>query len=244
MNQILYTNLRKIRIITSPHLQVDLEKSYNFSYIIGKRSSQNVYLIKSSNRVKSNFIFFKLQFLFSIFIFFLLLLGWGIYRFKLNEKEKFSKMLLDNYSITQLYSDNSSNISNSPSYKIIGKIKIPKINIDYPIFSELSEENLKTAPCKFYGKMPDENSNLCIAAHNYDNNKFFSMISKLNKEDEIFIYDINGKKFSYIVFANYEVNSFDLSPIYEKSNYEKELTLVTCNNFNKNRIIIKAKILN
>ena len=75
------------------------------------------------------------------------------------------------------------------------------------------------------------------------NGKGFGFVN-VGEEDEIFIYDINGKKFSYIVFANYEVNSFDLSPIYEKSNYEKELTLVTCNNFNKNRIIIKAKILN
>ena len=39
----------------------------------------------------------------------------------------------------------------------------------------------------------------------------------------------------------YEVNENDLSPIYNYDRNSKELTLVSCNNLNKNRIIIKAK---
>ena len=46
----------------------------------------------------------------------------------------------------------------------------------------------------------------------------------------------------YSVIKNYEVKSDDLSPVYETITDSFELTLVTCNNFNGNRIIIKAKI--
>ena len=50
-------------------------------------------------------------------------------------------------------------------------IEIPSIDLHYPIISEISEDNLKIAPCKFYGSMPNEIGNLCIAAHNYKNEK-------------------------------------------------------------------------
>ena len=55
------------------------------------------------------------------------------------------------------------------------------------------------------------------------------------------LYNLNNK-FIYSVFKNYEVSPNDLSPVYENYSDTDELTLVTCNNFNNNRIIIKAKI--
>ena len=84
--------------------------------------------------------------------------------------------------------------------------------------------------------------NLCIAGHNYDNNKFFSKISTLNINDEIFIYDNSNKKFTYFVSDIYEVKSDDLSPIYSYDKNTQQLTLITCNNLNNNRIIVRAKI--
>ena len=75
-----------------------------------------------------------------------------------------------------------------------GIIEIPKINIYYPVFSELSDELLKIAPCKFYGNSPEKPGNICIAGHNYVDNKFFSNLPELEKDDLIEIYDLNGKK--------------------------------------------------
>ena len=89
--------------------------------------------------------------------------------------------------------------------------------------------------------MPDKNSNLCIAGHNYDNDKFFSHIPSLNYDDEIIIHDNFNNSFFYTVIKNYEVKEDDLSPIYDKISNSYELTLITCNNINNNRIIIKAK---
>lgn len=122
-----------------------------------------------------------------------------------------------------------------------GIIEIPKINLYYPIFSDLTEDLLKISPCKFYGDSPDINGNICIAGHNYDNALFFSKISTLSQNDEIFIYDNNDNQYTYLVYDIYEVPESDLSPIFNYEQNEKILTLVTCNNFNSNRIIIKAK---
>lgn len=122
-----------------------------------------------------------------------------------------------------------------------GIIQIPKINLYYPVFSYLTEDLLKIAPCKFYGDTPDVNGNICIAGHNYDNSLFFSKLSTLSLDDEIYIFDSNGSEYIYLVYDIYEVEDTNLSPVFDYEENEKTLTLVTCNNFNSNRIILKAK---
>lgn len=69
---------------------------------------------------------------------------------------------------------------------------------------------------------------------------FFSNIDKLNINDKIYIYYLN-LTFSYYITEKYEVNENDLSPIYNYDKNSKELTLIACNNLNKNRIIVKAR---
>lgn len=182
---------------------------------------------------------FKTQFMISIFGILIIISFFSFYYYSLLKKEKLSTNLMDNYEISKLYatSDNS-----SESNLIIGMIEIPKLNISYPLFSKLDNSLLEISPCIADGKMPPEPSNLCIAGHNYNNDKFFSKINLLNIKDEINIYDNIGQKFSYYVFANYEVKEDDLSPIFNYDNNSCVITLITCNNFNDNRIIIKAKL--
>ena len=194
---------------------------------------------------------FKYIFIFSIFII-VILCSFFMYDFYYkSENEKISNYLQYNYSTIKLYKNQSStysNLENNSSYTeniIIGEIEIPILNISYPIFSVLTDEALKVAPCIFYGKMPPESGNLCIAGHNYNNSQFFSLIYKLKSGDIINIYDSNNNKYSYKVFTNYEVKTDDLSPLLPKSKTSdkfNELTLITCNNYNDNRIIIKAKL--
>ena len=122
-------------------------------------------------------------------------------------------------------------------------IEIPKINVYYPIVSESNDELLKISPCRISGPMPNQDGNLCIAGHNYDNYKFFSKVSNLNNNDEIIIYDIDRNKLIYNVFEIYEVSANDLSPLENDESIKKQVTLITCNNFNSStRIIIKASI--
>lgn len=209
----------------------------------------NQILITKLNKKKSNLKKFKkilkIQFYFSIFIIFIVLLFIYYNNFILYKQEKYSSQILDKYNITRLYANLSSNETSTSNDNIstnyvMGIIEIPKINVYYPIFSIYNDELLKISPCRFYGPLPGRKGNLCIAGHNYNNNKFFSKISILNVDDEIIIYNNSNKKFSYFVSDIYEVKSDDTSPIFSYDYNLKLLTLITCNNLNNNRIIVRA----
>lgn len=205
--------------------------------------------LEMANSVKINSDFKKSKFIFKIqFFISILLLAIIIYLITTNllnlyKKEKYSSQILENYNITRLYAnlnENSGNFEASNLTYVIGILEIPKINIYYPIFSNCDENLLQISPCKIYGPLPGKIGNLCIAGHNYDNTKFFSKINSLNNGDEIILYDNSNKKFYYFVSDIYEVKSDDVSPIYSYDKNLKQLTLITCNNLNNNRIIVKA----
>ena len=200
-------------------------------------------------KLKNNFKMFKIQLIFSTSILAILLFFCIYYIFSLKSKENLSSSILSNYEIYKLYSDignNSVSNSNEQCFQdegnIFGIIKIPKINIEYSVFSKLTEEQLKISPCKFFGGSPKDNGNICIAGHNYDNSLFFSNLKLLDENDEIFIYDNLDNEYIYKVFSIYETDENDLSPIFNYEKNSKTLTLITCNNFNKKRIVVKAKM--
>ena len=168
--------------------------------------------------------------------------------------EKISKDLVNNFNLTNIYLQNSEytinlinkediiyNFQNLSSY-VIGIIEIKKINITYPILSKINNDFLKISPCKFYGPNPNNIGNLCIAAHNYKNDSFFSKISTLVNGDIITIYDFNGKSLDYVVYSVYTTSSKDTSCISQDTDNLRVITLVTCNSINNNyRTIVKAK---
>lgn len=188
----------------------------------------------------------KKIFIILLVFFILVILAVIIYGYILRLKERklysFSKTLEDKYQTLSLYSSNNviSN-TNSNSSHIIGKIVIDKINLNYSILSSCSEELLKISPCRLCGPDPNQIGNLCIAAHNYDNGKFFSNINKLSIGDVIYIYDLNNNYLKYSVYDKFEVDIDNTSVLNQDTKNKKELTLITCNNKKKNRFILKAK---
>ena len=182
---------------------------------------------------------FILQFSISIIALLFFVFFYIFYEINLEHEHNKSLELSNNYEILKLYATQNIN-SNKKASDILGNIIIPKLNINYAFFYGYTEELLKTLPCRFYGEMPPTKSNLCITAHNYNDSRFFGRISELQNNDEIITEDILENKFYYYVYDKYEVLENDLSPIEynDKNNYF--LTLITCNNFNKKRIIIKA----
>lgn len=199
---------------------------------------ENIRYIRKKNRKK-----FKILFYLSIALIFCISL-YFLYSFYVsNQKESISKDLLNSFYLERLYSSKNNytiiHLNNNENYFVIGCIEIPSIQINYPILSNTNDELLKIAPCRFYGPNPNETGNLCIAAHNYDDNRFFSNLNKLNIGDKINIYDYSNSVISYYVFSKYETNKNDTSCTFQNIE-KKEITLVTCNNFNNNRLIVKA----
>lgn len=130
--------------------------------------------------------------------------------------------------------------SNGKEYNFIGRIVIPKIGVDYPILSETSVELLKVAPCKFWGGNPNEVGNLCIAGHNYRNDKFFSKIQTLIIGDIIEITDLSKRTIQYEVYDIHTVIPNDRSDTTQVTNGKKEVTLITCTDDSKQRTIVKC----
>lgn len=203
-------------------------------------SNKNNKNIKKHINYNSNKKFIYI-FIFCSILFFITISSFFYNIFKISQNENFSDQLNNNYNIMRLYSnkDPFDIPVGDAENKIVGNIQIPAINLSYPFFSSLDNESLSIFPCRFHGNLPPDNSNLCIAGHNYDNGKFFSDLHLLKIDDLINI-DVNNNIYSYTVFKMYEVSELDLSPIYSYESNKKQLTLVTCNNLNKKRLIVKA----
>lgn len=136
--------------------------------------------------------------------------------------------------------------SNGKRYPSIGRIQIPKIGVNLAILGESSEnivEWLKVSPCKFWGADPNEIGNFSIAGHNYRNKRFFSKVPTLTNGDKIKITDLEGRTLTYEVFDKYTVkpdNTDCINPIEGKEN-KRIVTLITCTNDSKKRVIIHAE---
>lgn len=102
---------------------------------------------------------------------------------------------------------------------------------------------LKISPTKFWGADPNEVGNFCIVGHNYRNTKFFSKVPTLEKGDVIEITDSAGKTLRYSVYNKYEVVPEDLSCTSQLTDGKKEITLITCTNDSKKRVIVKASVV-
>ena len=196
-------------------------------------------------------LFFKIVLLISIIGVIIFSLLFVLYIYDITQINKTSKKLADSFSLSYLYSNNPayftsseiseiSKIKSSPDYFVIGIIKIDKLKLDYPILSEVSDELLKIAPCRFAGPLPNNIGNLCIAGHNYIDNTFFARISSLEYGDEIDIYGIDGNLVKYYVFDKKEVDSSDTSCTSQETLGKRMITLMTCNSIKQTRIIIQA----
>lgn len=130
---------------------------------------------------------------------------------------------------------------NGVEYKTVGSINIPAINVNYPILSETTTALLKISPCKFFGPDPNEVGNLCIAGHNYKTDQFFSHVQELVYGDVIEITDLTGRTLKYSVYDKYTVVPEDTDCTSQDTDGKKIVTLITCTNDNKKRVIVHAK---
>lgn len=189
------------------------------------------------------------KFRFQLFISLILIILFTIYLLYFynsrTKEETLSSALLNSFNIERLYSKNEDytivELNQNSNYFVTGIVEIPKININYPILSDVSDELLKISACRFYGPYPNEIGNLCIAAHNYDDNRFFGNLYKLEIGDKINIYDSTNSLIIYYVYDKYETDKNDVSCTSQNTHGKKEITLITCNNLNGNRLIVKAK---
>lgn len=132
-------------------------------------------------------------------------------------------------------------------YYTLAEINIPSIDCNYPILDmdnpteAQTEEILKISPVKFWGPNPNEVGNFCIVGHNYRSNKFFSHVPELRIGADIEITDLSGRTLVYKVYDKYVVDPNDRDCTSQKTNGLKEITIITCTDDGKERVIVKAR---
>lgn len=196
-----------------------------------------IMMIKPENKLHKNF--FKIQFILSILV--LIFLSFYCAKKWKQEQEiqKVSQVVNQAFELETVYQTQKAAIEEKVSEnKYFGKITIPKIDLAYSIFNECNDELLKILPCKFYGANLNEKGNICIAGHNYNDTRFFSKLDKLDKGDTIYLGDLNGQNYQYIVYDKYKVEANDFACLKPVRKYD--LTLVTCDNTNGKRLVVRA----
>ena len=132
--------------------------------------------------------------------------------------------------------------SNGKKYEAIGIVRIPKINVNYPILAQTTNvEIMKISPYKFWGANPNEVGNLCIIGHNYRRKGvFFSDVPSLVVGDIVEIQDLSQRTIQYEVYDVHTVDPNDRSDTTQYTNGKKEVTLITCTNDATQRVIVKC----
>lgn len=137
--------------------------------------------------------------------------------------------------------NNTYTAPNGKVYNIVGTIDISSLGVSYPILAETTDALLKVSVCKFWGCEPNEVGNLCIAGHNYRNNRFFSKVPNMKVGDTIDITDLSGRNIKYSVYDKFTVDPTDVSCTSQLTNRQKIVTLITCTNDSKQRVVVKAR---
>jgi sortase A len=131
--------------------------------------------------------------------------------------------------------------SDGSTYETEAVLNYKKLGINYPVLSEQSDELLKISLNKYWGPKPNTVGNYCIVGHNYKNGKMFGKLSMATIGDEVELTDLNDKTITYTVYNKYVVEPTDVTCTSQLTNGKKELTLITCTNYGKQRLVVKCR---
>lgn len=156
-----------------------------------------------------------------------------------NEDNKIEQNIDNGNSNIQVNKKNNSSV-NTKNENIIGILKISSIKLEAPIM--LGEENLNYVVAK-YRNSPNfgESGNVILAVHNNMKGSIFRSLHKLKigtiveiqSDNKIYKYKITEREI--VEPNNPSLLSQDLS--------KKEITLITCTNHAKQRLILKGELV-
>ena len=155
----------------------------------------------------------------------------------------------ENKKVVEAFSQSLENKENVTmnGYRVIGTVKIPKIELEYPILDidtpnpEETKEPMKISIVKYWGGNVNDYGNLSIAGHNNYDGTMFGKTKKLEIGDNIELTDLNGNTITYQIYDKFITDPNDVTILATNDNTIREVTLITCTNGNRERLILKAK---
>ena len=123
-------------------------------------------------------------------------------------------------------------------YKVIGKLTIPKIQLEKYILEKTDEKSLKLGITKIYGPAINQEGNFCIVGHNYQSP--FGKLKKLEVGDSFTLTDTYQRSVNYIIYEIQKVSPDNTACLNQDTRGEREVTLITCTLGAIQRLIIKG----
>lgn len=153
----------------------------------------------------------------------------------------FEENLANISELTQL-KDSINSEKDNITEEMIGLIKIPAIDLKYPILEGIESKTLKYAVGHFKETaLPGEGGNMTLIGHNnFILAEPFKNLDKLSKGDNVVITTLD-KTYTYQISKSYTVESSDKKVIEQSS--ETKLTLITCTDNAKKRLVVEALLI-
>ena len=157
-----------------------------------------------------------------------------------DEPEKVSDF---NFGDSGLTGSSSKKITQYEGYNVMGKIEIPKTNVEYPILEKVTKRSIEVAVAILYssGDGLNQPGTTVIVGHNYRNGTFFSDNHKLSNGDKIKITDNSGTTITYSIYDTFETSPEDTSFMTKDTGGATEIALSTCTDDVQQRLIILAR---
>lgn len=132
-----------------------------------------------------------------------------------------------------------------PTYQgfgVLGTLKIPAINISYPILDKPTKTAMEKSIVFSWGAGVNEVGNSVISGHNYRSDVFFSKNKNLKLGDKIIITDLTGRTLTYTIYNKFQTTDTDTSFYTRDTNGKPEVSLSTCTDDMKSRLIILGRV--
>ena len=159
-----------------------------------------------------------------------------------NEKE--NQEVLETFSNIEIQDSTTVQLN---GYDVIGIVTISKIDIQYPILAietsnpEETKEPMRYGIVRYWGGNVNDYGNLSIAGHNNYNGTMFGKTKNLEIGDIVELTDLTKTTMQYEIYDIFVTDPNDVSILATNDETIREVTLITCTNGNRERLILKAK---
>lgn len=126
-------------------------------------------------------------------------------------------------------------------YTVIARLDIERIEQHLPVLSKTSSKALKISVCYYKGPAPGGNGNLVITGHNYRSGAHFGKLDQMKTGDALTLTDIGGNTYTYKVYKTEFIRP-DNPEALDKTKYDNELTLITCEANGNRRLLVRCAL--
>lgn len=137
--------------------------------------------------------------------------------------------------------NSTSNVKTYKGFNVLGTIEIPKTGVKYPVLEKVTTKSLQVSVAYYYGPGLNQVGNTTIYGHNYRNGAFFGKNKQLKNGDIIYITDNSGQRVKYTIYNVYTTSETDAEYVTRDTKGAREISLSTCTDDSKGRLIIWAK---